>query len=92
MTQIIENRTDVSGRILALSPHPTLPHYHLAEIQVEKTDAVAGFANLLGWHLGQPLQVSLSNTQAQEVKVGGNVTWRLRKAGPQAVFRADPAG
>jgi hypothetical protein len=89
--QVIENRSDVVGRITEVAPHPSLPDHSLLTIQVDDVSPVEGYSNLFEDARGSTLEVSVSRDTAVDMglRSGDNVVARIRRAGPSAVF-ADP--
>jgi len=59
MVQAVENLTQLSGRILARKPHPTLGDYDVVTLQVDGVAAVEGKANLLAARAGGPVEVTV---------------------------------
>lgn len=91
MTQAVENRSDVTGRVEAVTGHPTLPGFVVVQLQVTDVAPVAGYASLFDWACGQEIAVNLPAGRAAELHLapGDQITARVRMSGPHAVF-ADP--
>src|SRR6266404_4679308 len=89
--QVIENRSDVSGRVTDVLPHPTLPNHSLVRMQVQDVAPVEGFANLFDSFRGQTIDVALGGERARklELRPGDSISARIRRAGPTSVFAED---
>jgi hypothetical protein len=85
---IIENWTDLEGRVQALSPSTDVAQYVVAEVLVRRTQAVEGFPNLLAAAAGTVVQVHIATDVAKKagVAVGVQIRCRVRRGGPQKVF------
>ena len=55
--QIVENWTDIEGKVVSCAPSEELPGFHMLELAVEKAREVEGFANLLNQTVGHTLTV-----------------------------------
>jgi hypothetical protein len=88
MVQVIENRSQVRGRVMNIAPHPSLNGYVVVDIAVSDVAPVSGYANLFGEHLGQTIGINVSSDEVPKLalSVGDDVSARIRRAGPQAVF------
>ena len=92
MVQVVENRSDVRGRVTAVAPHTALPQFVAVRLHVAAVTPVPGYPNLLGWAQGQEIAVNVATERVDELQLtpGDEVFARVRLGGPQAVF-ADPA-
>lgn len=89
--QVIENRSDVTGRVTDVSPHPTLPDHSLLTVQLDDVAPVDGFANLFDASRGKTIEVAVLGARAKELglRPGDSVAARIRRAGPTSVFAED---
>jgi hypothetical protein len=86
--QVIENWADVTARLVAVHPHPQLPGYVCATLDVSDIKPVPGFANLFESAKGQTIDVNVpvSAIPGAVPGEGRPVSWRIRKAGPASNF------
>ena len=86
--QIIENWTDIQGKIVSCAVSQQLPGYVVLELAVEKADEVAGVANLLSQAAGQTLVVLVPDELAplNECRPDVEVVCRVRRAAKNRVF------
>lgn len=84
----IENWTDIDGRVHALIPSTDVPGHVVVNIQVNRTKAVEGFADLLAAIAGTIISVYISQEVARQARVviGARIRCRIRRAGPQRIF------
>ncbi|MGE3977913.1 MAG: hypothetical protein AB7F94_10040 [Nitrospira sp.] len=84
----IENWTDIDGRVHALIPSTDVPGHVVVNIQVNRTKAVEGFADLLATTIGTIISVYFTQEAAQQARVviGARIRCRIRRAGPQKIF------
>lgn len=88
--QVIENWVDVTGRLIAVSPHPHLKGYVSASLDVSDVKAVPGFSNLFESAKGQIINVNVPVAVIPKTESLNNrkVSWRIRKDGPSSNFLA----
>lgn len=88
MVQAIENWADLTGRVKEVRPHPELPGYSVASVDVDSVRNVEKYPNLFEWAPKQTIEVNVPSDKAGEIKesLGKTVSLRVRKAGPTAVF------
>jgi hypothetical protein len=86
MVQVIENRADVDGRVLAVAPIADRPEHRLVTIEVSGVSPVEGYANLFASAPGTQLDVILSAAVDQALRVGTKVRCRIRRGGPMVVI------
>jgi hypothetical protein len=86
MVQVIENRADIEGRVLAVKADAERPGRHLATIEVGAAAPVEGYPNLFASTQGKPLDVVLPPDTAKSLQVGASVRCRVRRAGPTTVL------
>src|SRR5262245_39290892 len=63
MVQVIENRTDVTGRVQSMRADPARPGYRIVTIEVHGTSPVEGYANMLGGAAGTTLEILVAADQ-----------------------------
>lgn len=86
MVQVIENRADIHGRLLAIKPDATRPDHKLVTIEVGATTPVEGYPNLFSSASGSQLDVIMPADLAEPLKIGTAVRCRIRRAGPTTVI------
>lgn len=86
MVQVIENRADVDGSVLAVAPIVDRPEHRLVTIAVSGVSAVEGFPNLFAGAPGTKLDVVLPAALAETLRVGAKVGCRIRRGGPTVVI------
>jgi hypothetical protein len=84
--QVIENWADVTGRLIAVRPHPRLEGYISAALSVSDIRSVPGFANLFETAKGQTIEVNVPVEAIAAATEGSTVSWRIRKAGASSNF------
>jgi hypothetical protein len=86
VVQVIENRADIDGRVLAVAPIAGRPDHRLVTIEVSGVSAIEGYPNLFASAPGTRLEVVLPAALAETLRVGGKVGCRIRRGGPTAVI------
>jgi hypothetical protein len=86
MVQVIENRADLIGRLVAIREDPTRPGYRLALVDVEAVSEVPSYANLLGQAGGARIELVIPDAHVGLMKPGDAITCRARRTGPSTVF------
>jgi len=86
MVQVIENRADIKGRVLAVAPIAERPDHRLVTIEVSGVAPVEGYANMFGSAAGTRLEVILPAPVADGLRVGAQVGCRIRRGGPTTVM------
>ena len=86
MVQVIENRADIEGRLLAIKPDASRPDHKIVTIEVGAASAVEGYPNMFASASGSQLEMIVPADLAKPLKVGAAVRCRIRRAGPAAVF------
>ncbi len=86
--QIIENWSDITGKVRACEPSPNVAGFMAVEIAVEQVKAVEGFANLLGQAVGTNLMVLVPDelVKALAITAGDMITCRVRRANLERSF------
>lgn len=84
--QIIENWTEVVGRIEGLEPSEVSADFVKMKLAVDQTKSVEGFANLLEETKGQTLAIEVPKQTAEQLQPGEKVSFRLRRAGNKRIF------
>ena len=64
MVQVIENRADVDGKVIAVRPDAVRPNYHVVTVEVGTAAAVAGYPNLFADAAGKQLEISMPSAAA----------------------------
>ena len=84
--QIIENWTDVVGKVEDVAPSDVSDDFVKMKVAVNQTKPVKGFANLLEDAKGQTLDVEVPRQAAEQLQPGAKVSCRLRRAGNRKIF------
>jgi hypothetical protein len=85
VVQVVENRADINGRVLAVAPITGRPDHRLVTIEVSGVSAVEGYPNLFGSAPGTQLEVILPAVLAETLQLGATVGCRIRRGGPTVV-------
>ena len=86
MVQVIENRADIEGRLLALRNDEMRPGHMVATIEVRTVEPVESFPNLMAEAAGKTLEVVMPVAVAGSHQSGVSVRCRVRRTGPAGVF------
>ena len=70
VVQVVENRADIDGRVLAVAPIAGRPDHRLVTIDVSGVSAVEGYPNLFASAPGTQLEVVLPAVLAETLQVG----------------------
>lgn len=79
MVQIVENWSDVAGRVRSVRDAPDLDGWSLVELEVESVDEVAPYAHLVRAAPGDVLEVAVPRERA--CAAGERVELRVRRGG-----------
>lgn len=91
MVQAIDNRTDLTSRLVVVEPHPRLAGWDRAEVEVLDAEPVAGYADLLSRNVGQPLLLAVPSRLLADAVPGSTLRVRARLAGGEAMAESRPA-
>ena len=86
MVQIVENWSQVQGRVVGVVPASGPNGFSAVQLDVHAAATVDGFPNLLARHVGERLDIFVPDALAHTLSVGQHVAWRARRAGPHKVF------
>lgn len=86
VVQVIENRADIKGRVLAVAPIAERPDHRLVTIEVSGVSSVEGYANMFASAPSTRLDVIVPAPQADVLRVGAKVGCRIRRGGPMIVM------
>jgi hypothetical protein len=86
MVQVIENRADIEGRVVALASDQVRPGHRLMTIEVAAASPVKGYPNLFTSALGKSIDIVVPSGQAAALQVGAIVRCRVRRADPSTVI------
>ena len=84
--QIIENWTDVTGKVASVETSEVSADFVKVNLKVSRAAEVKGYANLLAETKGQTLAVHLPQATAEQLKLGEKVSCRLRRGNQQRIF------
>ncbi|MFF7470998.1 hypothetical protein [Streptomyces sp. NPDC008092] len=91
MVQVVENRTDLTARLVTTEPHPRLAGWDLAEVDVLGAEPVAGYADLLSGSIGQRLPLAVPSPLLADAVPGSVLRARARLAAPgEAMVEKNP--
>jgi hypothetical protein len=92
MSSVVENQTQLKGRVLARSRHPSVDRWDVLQIEVSAADEVEAQPNLLGETVGRQLTVAADRADLPDGDLTG---WEfdglVRLAGPDAVVAVPAA-
>jgi hypothetical protein len=88
VVQIIENWTDLSGRIEGRSASAVADKFVTVTLAVAEAKPVTGFANLLQDTPGQRVTIEVPHAKAAQWRDGDTVTCRVRLGGNRRIFAA----
>jgi hypothetical protein len=92
MVQVIDNRTDLTARLVATEPHPRLEGWDRAEVDVVGAEPVTGYADLLSRTVGERLSLAVPSRLLADVAPGSTLRTRARLAAPgEAMAEREPA-
>jgi hypothetical protein len=86
MVQVIENRADIDGQVVAVKSDAARPGHRVVTIDVGAAAPVEGYPNLFASAPGKQLDIVLPIELAKPLQVGAAVRCRIRLAGPTTVF------
>jgi hypothetical protein len=86
MVQVIENRSDLRGRLIEMRDDPTRPDHKLVTILVSAVSDVETFPNLLSTIQHQLIELVIPTAEIGAIKSGDNLRCRARRTGPMTVF------
>ncbi len=90
MVQAIENLTLLSGTVLARQPHPRLPDYDVVTLRIDRTEPVAGKADLLTTRSGGPIQLSVRRALLGTAAVNARLRCRAKMTPDGAMCEPHP--
>ena len=90
MVQAVENFTQIGGRIVARSQHPSLKDYDIVTLQLERAEPVAGKANLLKSLLGSAVQVTVRRALLGNAGRGAALRCRAKRTPDGAMCEPHP--
>jgi hypothetical protein len=85
MVQVIENRADIEGRVLAVRPDPDRPQHNIVTIVADIIASVGDYPNMFSKSSGSPLAVILPAHLTEHLRPGEIVLCRLRRTSPTTV-------
>lgn len=80
MVQAVDNRTDLTARLVRTEPHPRLAGWDRAEVDVLDAEPVAGYADLLSKNVGQRLLLAVPSPLLADAVPGSTIRARARLA------------
>lgn len=92
MSSVVENQTELTGRVRSREPHPSNAGWDVLRIVVADAGEVEGMPNLMSESIGREVAVAVERDELPEGDLHGyRFTGRVRVAGPEVVL-ALPAG
>jgi hypothetical protein len=86
MVQVIENRADIEGRVLAVAAEQGRPNHRVATIEIDTVKPVENYSNLFATAAGTRVDVIVPVDNAGTLEIGSSVRCRIRRAGPTSVL------
>ena len=86
MVQVIENRADIDGRVVAVKSDAARPDHRIVTVDIGAAAPVEVYPNLFANALGKQLDIVLPAELAESLQIGAAVRCRIRLAGPAVVF------
>lgn len=86
MIQVVENRADIEGVVLAVSPDAQRAGHSLVTVEVRAVANVASYPNLFADAVGTRLEMVATPDAAAALGIGKSVRCRIRRTGPAAVL------
>ncbi|MFJ8042252.1 hypothetical protein ACIRBX_17285 [Kitasatospora sp. NPDC096147] len=91
MVAPLENLTALRVRLVSTAPHPRLPGWQLARVDLLSATPVPGFADLLSARTGRPLDLDIRPAQLVGVAPGAVLRLRARLAAGEVFAEQEPA-
>lgn len=91
MVQAIDNRTDLTARLVGTEPHPRLAAWDQAEVTVLDAEPVAGYADLLSRNVGQRLLLAVPSRLLANAVPGSTIRVRARLTAGEAMAESRPS-
>jgi hypothetical protein len=92
MSSVVENQTQLKGRVVARSHHPSVDRWDVLQIEVDAADEVEAEPNLLKESVGRQLTVAANRDELPDGDLSGwEFDGRVRLAGPDAVIAVPAA-
>ncbi|GAA2750431.1 MULTISPECIES: hypothetical protein [Kitasatospora] len=91
MVAPVENLTALRIRVAAIGPHPRLPDWDLAAVDVLSAAPVPGLSDLLSSRVGQRIDLAVPAKQADGLHPGIVADLRARLAVGEVLAERDPA-
>src|SRR6476659_5194352 len=90
MVQAIDNLSRIRGTILSRRPHPTLKAYDSVELELERTEAVEGKADLLVSQRGLKIDLAVPRELLGATRPGAKLECRAKRTPDGAICEAHP--
>ncbi|BBC36129.1 hypothetical protein SGFS_074230 [Streptomyces graminofaciens] len=90
MVQAIDNRTDLTTRLVGTEQHPRLADWDRAEVEVLAAEPVAGYADLLSRNVGHRLLLAVPRPLLADAAPGSVIRVRARLAAGEAMAERRP--
>jgi glutathione synthase/RimK-type ligase-like ATP-grasp enzyme len=90
MVQVIENLSQIRGKIVARAQHPTLDNYDVVTVQVERVETVPGKANILQSLLGGTVNVTVRRGLLGNAGPGAGLRCRAKRTPDGAMCEPHP--
>ena len=92
MSSVVENQTELKGRVVARSPHPSVDRWDVLQIEVAAADEVEAQPNLLKESVGRQITVAANRDELPDGDLTGwEFDGRVRLAGPDTVVAVPAA-
>jgi hypothetical protein len=88
--QIIENLTQITGRIISRAPHPTLSGFDIVRLHLKSAEPVEGRTDLLSGYTNQEISVAVRRDLLGQVQVGAQLRCRAKRIPEGAMCEPHP--
>jgi hypothetical protein len=90
MVQAVENLTAITGRVVSRQRHPRLDDYDIITLDLERTEAVPGKADLLGSQPLGPIEVTVRRSLLGGAGTGARLHCRAKRTPDGAMCEPHP--
>ncbi len=86
MVQVVENRADLEGQLVAIRDDAIRPGHKVATVDVHSAQEVQPYPNLMKSAPGTQIDVVVPAEYSSRLQAGDRVRLRVRRAGPTTVL------
>lgn len=91
MVNVVENLTNIGGRIIEREPHPTLPGYDLVSVTLDVIAPVPGVRSLIDAREGTTMTVAVRRELLGDAGPGYRIHCRAKRTAGGAMCEGHPA-